>query len=302
MTFRGVTALLALLTLLPVEGALADTAPPTPVPAPAPGPGSEQLVPGVPPGPNQPWSIDTPDQVLPPQVYEPGVEEEAIEPVEAVAGTYDLIEYVPLSEAAAIAQAQVSCTKLTGPYQKQVEQWLKRKKADAKQSSADCLAIRAFQLKHGIKPAIGFAGPVTWVRMQQLSAQKKPNAAGKCPERTYKVACVDLSRQLTWVQKGKKVVFGPVPMRSGRAQYPTRAGWHKVYWKHKNHWSTLYHQPMPYSQFFSGGQAFHAVYGSLYTEIGSMGCVNLRLADARALWGVLKKGDRVFVWGRRPGK
>ena len=27
--------------------------------------------------------------------------------------------------------------------------------------------------------------------------------------------------------------------------------------------------------------AFHAVYGSIYTTVGSWGCVNLRLADAR---------------------
>jgi lipoprotein-anchoring transpeptidase ErfK/SrfK len=137
--------------------------------------------------------------------------------------------------------------------------------------------------------------------MQLIGARKNPNAAGKCPVRSYRVACVDLDRQLTWVQKGKKVVYGPVPMRSGRVGHRTRTGWFKIYWKHKNHWSTLYNSPMPYAQFFSGGQAFHAVYGSIYTTVGSWGCVNLRLADARRLWGVLKTGDHVYVWGRRPG-
>ncbi|UUU24404.1 L,D-transpeptidase family protein [Streptomyces sp. DSM 40750] len=297
MTFRAVVVVLALVAVLPMDGAAADPAPP----APADRPGADHLVPGVPPGPHQPWQIDTPDQLLAPRVYVPDAGEEMIEPRDAAAGTYDLIEYVPLSEAEAVAGAKVTCTRLTGPYQRQVERYLKRK-VDGKQSRADCLAVRAFQIKQRIKPAIGFAGPVTWARMQLLSARKNPNAAGKCPVRTYRVACVDLSRQVTWVQKGKKVVFGPVPMRSGRKQYPTRAGWHKVYWKHKNHWSTLYNTPMPYSQFFSGGQAFHAVYGSIHTEIGSMGCVNLRLADARGLWGVLKEQDRVFVWGKRLGK
>ncbi|BBC35955.1 hypothetical protein SGFS_072490 [Streptomyces graminofaciens] len=290
--FRGVAVVLALTAALPMDAAAADPAPPAPKPR------AEQLVPGVPPGPHQPWQLDTPDQALPPRVYTPSAEEEAREPKDAPPGTYDLIEYVPLSEA--VRGVEVSCTKLTGPYQRQVERWLKLK-VDGKQSRADCLAIRAFQLKYLIKPAIGFAGPVTWAKMRLLSARKNPNAAGKCPVRTYRVACVDLSRQLTWVQKGKKVLFGPAPIRSGRKQYPTRAGWHSVYWKHKNHWSTLYNQPMPYSQFFSGGQAFHAVYGSLDTEIGSMGCVNMRLADARKLWDVLKTKDRVFVWGRRVG-
>ncbi|MEU5886740.1 L,D-transpeptidase family protein [Streptomyces sp. NPDC047461] len=282
---RGVAALLVAATVLPAG--TASAAPPPPAP------GSEaELVPGE----YQPWQIDSPDQALAPQVYEPSAQEDAVEPAQAAPGAYDLVEYVPLADAV----ARVSCTTSRGPYQRQVERWLKLK-VDGKQSKADCKAIRAFQVKQKIKPAIGFAGPVTWSRMQYLSAKKNPNAAKKCPVRTYRVACVDLDRQITWVQKGKKVVFGPVPMRSGRAGYKTRTGWFKVYWKHKNHVSTLYHQPMPYAQFFSGGQAFHAVYGSIFTTVGSMGCVNLRIGDARKLWGVLKKGDRVYSWGRRPG-
>ncbi|MFJ5776687.1 L,D-transpeptidase family protein [Streptomyces sp. NPDC093094] len=198
------------------------------------------------------------------------------------------------------ALAQATCTGRTGPYQRQVERLLKLK-ADGRQSAADCRAVRAYQLKHGIKPAIGFAGPVTWTHLQLRAARRNPNAAGKCPVRAYRVACVDLGRQLTWVQKGRKLALGPVPVRTGRAGYRTRAGWHTVYWRHRNHVSTLYGQPMPYSQFFSGGQAFHAVDGTLFTTVGSRGCVNLRPGDARKLWGVLRKGDRVYVWGRRPG-
>jgi hypothetical protein len=236
--------------------------------------------------------------MLAPKVYTPSAQEDAVEPRDAAPGADALVEYVPLGDAA--AGKAVACTGRTGPHQRQVERWLKLT-VDGKQSASDCRAIRAFQRKHGIKPDSGFAGPVTWAHMRLLSAKKNPNAAGKCPVRTQRVACVDLARQLTWVQKGKAVVFGPVPMRSGRAGYRTRTGWHKVYWKHKNHWSTLYNSPMPYSQFFDGGQAFHAIYGSIYDPNGSWGCVNLRLADARTLWGVLKKGDRVYVWGRRAG-
>lgn len=128
-----------------------------------------------------------------------------------------------------------------------------------------------------------------------------PNAAKKCPVRSYRVACIDLTRQLTWVQKGKKVIYGPVPARTGAAGYRTRVGWHKIFWKHKDHWSSIYDTPMPYSQFFSGGQAFHAVDDDILSGEGSWGCVNLRPDDARKLWDVLKVGDRVYVWGRRPG-
>ncbi|MFD7678128.1 L,D-transpeptidase family protein [Streptomyces sp. NPDC060187] len=241
----------------------------------------------------------------------------------------------------------VVCAAGRGPYQRQVERWL-RLAVDGRQSAADCEAVRAFQARQGIKPANGYAGPVTWARMRLLSARTAPtdtgaegatgdaagpaagavpdpasgSAAGPasgaatggasgpaagivasagCPVRSYRVACVDLKRQLTWVQKGGKTLFGPVAMRSGGAGHRTRTGWFRIYWKHKNHWSSLYNAPMPYAQFFSGGQAFHAVSGSIHTTGGSMGCVNLRLADARKLWSVLKTRDHVYVWGRRPG-
>ncbi|MFG2603799.1 L,D-transpeptidase family protein [Streptomyces sp. NPDC048514] len=306
---RGAAVLLATATALPLTGTAAATAVPAhggaeagvspaaaPWATPAPSAPGSGLVPGVAPRPGQPWQFDTPDQALPPKPYRPSAQEDAVEPRAAAPGTYDLVEYVPLADAV----AKVTCSKQTGPYQRQVERWLKRK-VDGKQSAADCKAVRAFQLQHKIKPAIGFAGPVTWSTMMLISARKNPNAAGKCPVKSYRVACVDLDRQLTWVQKGAKVVFGPVPMRSGRKGLVTRKGWHTVYWRHKNHVSTLYGQPMPYAQFFDGGQAFHAVYGSIYTTVGSYGCVNLKLGDARKLWGVLKKGDHVYVWGRRPG-
>ncbi|MER5889630.1 L,D-transpeptidase [Streptomyces sp. NPDC001941] len=287
-------------------GGLVAAAPPDPRPDPAPAPAlapvlalAEQLVPGVPLTPRPPYPLDTPDQALPPVVHDPGPEDEA-EPPAPPAGVDDLVEYVPAAEAARAREAAASCTRRTGPHQAQVERWLGLK-ADGTQSPADCARIAAFQRSQSIRPAIGFAGPVTWARMRQLTAQRDPNADGRCPVRRTKVACVDLSRQLMWVQQGRKVVYGPVPVRSGRAGFRTRTGWHTVSWRHKNHWSSLYNSPMPYSQFFSGGQAFHGIYASTSTPPGSRGCVNLSHRDARRLWSVLAKGDRVYIWGRRPG-
>ena len=279
---------LAAATLLPVGSASADPVPPDPGP-------QTELVPGVPLTLLPLWQTDTPDQALAPEVYTPSAEEDAVEPQDAPEEADDRVEYVDPID----ALGGVKCSEETGPRQRQVEEWLKLP-VDGEQSAADCRAIRAFQKKHGIKPAIGFAGPVTWATMQLLDAGKNPNAAKKCPVRAYRVACVDLDRQLIWVQDGKDVVYGPVSIRSGREGYETRTGWHAVYWRHKNHVSTLYKSPMPYSQFFSGGQAFHGVYGNIYTPVGSMGCVNLPLEDARKLWRVLKNNDKVYVWGRRP--
>lgn len=205
------------------------------------------------------------------------------------------------SSATAGARPAVVCGGRGGPYQRRVERWL-RLRVDGKQSAADCRAIRAFQRKHGIEPATGTAGPATWARMRTLSAHSAPHTRPLrgCPVRSYRVACVDLTHKRTWVQQRGRILYGPVPMRSGGVRHPTRTGWFRIYWRHRHHWSTLYNSPMPYAQFFSGGQAFHAVRGSIRTVGGSMGCVNLRPADARGLWKVLRKGDHVYVWGRRP--
>lgn len=201
------------------------------------------------------------------------------------------------------AQA-ASCTKSTGPYQKKVEKFLKRP-VDGKQSTADCKATQKFQKAHGITPTIGYAGPLTWRTMNtmldQKAAGKNPNKAKKCPTDKGRVACVDLTRQLSWIQDGKKLKFGPVPVRTGRDGAETRTGASKVYWRDIKHWSTIYKVWMPYSQFFDGGQAFHSVTKSMYNPPGSGGCVNMRPADAKSYWKLLKKGDDVFVYGRKPG-
>ncbi|MEV5615494.1 MULTISPECIES: L,D-transpeptidase family protein [Streptomyces] len=201
------------------------------------------------------------------------------------------------------AQA-ASCTTSAGPYQKQVEKFLKRP-VDGKQSAADCKAIQKFQKAHGITPTIGYAGPLTWRTMNTMNAQKaagkNPNKAGKCPTNKGRIACVDLTRQLSWIQDGKKLKYGPVPVRTGRDGAETRTGARKIYWRNINHWSTIYKVWMPHSQFFDGGQAFHSVTKSMYNPPGSGGCVNMRPADAKAYWNLLKNGDDVYVYGRKPG-
>ncbi|WP_431046081.1 L,D-transpeptidase family protein [Streptomyces sp. P1-3] len=198
---------------------------------------------------------------------------------------------------AAPAKAAPSCTAGTGPYQKQAEKFLGLP-ADGKQSAKDCKAIRAFQTVNGIAPASGYAGPVTWGVMKR---QQSTGDRSSCPTNKGRIACVDLTRQLSWVQDGSKRIYEPIPVRTGRNGYETRTGMHKIYWRHKDHVSSIYDVPMPYSQFFDGGQAFHSISGSVYSQPGSHGCVNMRKADAAAYWKLLRNGDDVFIYGRKPG-
>ncbi|GHA67128.1 L,D-transpeptidase family protein [Streptomyces termitum] len=219
------------------------------------------------------------------------------------AGLTSLLVPVTVVLGAAPAQA-ASCNVTTGPYQKQVEKFLGRP-VDGRQSAADCTAIQKFQRTHGITPTMGYAGPLTWQTMntmlQQKAAGTTPNKAGTCPTNKGRIACVDLTRQLSWIQDGAKLKYGPVPVRTGKDGTETRTGLKKVYWRNINHWSTLYNVSMPYAQFFDGGQAFHSVTKSMWNPPGSAGCVNMRPADAKAYWNLLRNGDEVYVYGRKPG-
>ncbi|MGW2475195.1 L,D-transpeptidase [Streptomyces sp. NPDC001665] len=202
---------------------------------------------------------------------------------------------------AASSGRDTACTASAGPYQRQLEQHLGRP-VDGRQSDADCRAIRSFQTEQGRPHPDGFADLGTYRAMLVAEATPDPNAAGNCPVETGRVTCVDMDRQLLWVQKGKDVVFGPVPIRTGRDAEETRPGRHSIYWRDRDHVSDIYDDaPMPYSQFFDGGQALHGHPGDLYDGGGSAGCVNLTVDDAAKLWDLLALDDVVYVWGVKPG-
>ena len=87
--------------------------------------------------------------------------------------------------------------------------------------------------------------------------------------------------------------------RFGKSSTPTRNGAYKVYWKSRDHDSSLYDSPMPFAMFFSGGQAVH--YSSDFARRGyngaSHGCVNVRDRAAIArLFDLARVGDKVIVY------
>jgi len=81
--------------------------------------------------------------------------------------------------------------------------------------------------------------------------------------------------------------------------YETRVGNSVVYYRDKDHISGLYDSPMPYSQFFDGGQAYHGSSYMLNPFVGhSHGCINMYNEDARQLWRLTsKKRLEVRVYG-----
>jgi len=116
--------------------------------------------------------------------------------------------------------------------------------------------------------------------------------------KTKLIICVDLKqRVLRYVQRG--TVTTVIDIRSGRPGAATRKGMWRVYAKQVHLISTLYHTPMPYSMFFSGGQALH--YSMYFDADGyngaSHGCLNIgSLRQAKWLYGHTPKGTGVLVY------
>lgn len=107
-------------------------------------------------------------------------------------------------------------------------------------------------------------------------------------------ACVDLTNNVSWLQDGGTITYGPVPITSGMPGYRTHPGTFRVYWKDKNHRSSIFNgAPMPNSLFFDRDIAFHQ--GSLTDP--SHGCIHLGSTASQAYWDRLRVGDTVYVWG-----
>ncbi|MBC9820894.1 peptidoglycan-binding protein [Terrabacter sp. MAHUQ-38] len=116
--------------------------------------------------------------------------------------------------------------------------------------------------------------------------------------RTGRVMCVDKrTRTLTWVVDGRPLMV--MWARFGMPGLETREGTFSVFKKYEYVVSNLYFTPMPYSMFFSGGQAVH--YSSNFARLGyataSHGCVNIAdYAQVKALYFKVRIGDKVVVY------
>ncbi|WP_372345914.1 L,D-transpeptidase family protein [Streptomyces sp. KL116D] len=168
-------------------------------------------------------------------------------------------------------------------------------------------AVKGFQGKRGL-PRTGTTDTVTWQRLVRMTHQPTRDelyAAGGQPAAkpdprcmTGRVLCISkTSRTLSWMVDGKRLLTTDV--RFGSQYTPTREGLFHVDFKSRNHVSTIYHTPMPYAMFFSGGQAVH--YSSDFAARGyagaSHGCVNVRdEAKIASLFAQVRTGDKVVVY------
>ncbi|MDJ0464111.1 L,D-transpeptidase family protein [Streptomyces sp. H27-C3] len=169
-------------------------------------------------------------------------------------------------------------------------------------------AVADFQGGRGLA-GTGSTDIVTWQRL--LALTDEPTRSELRPPTTEAVAkpdprCVEgrvlciskNSRTLAWMIDGR--VVSAMDVRLGSQYTPTREGTFKVYWKSRDHVSTLYDTPMPYAMFFSGGQAVH--YSADFAARGyngaSHGCINVRdQGKIASLFSQVRNGDKVVVYG-----
>jgi peptidoglycan hydrolase-like protein with peptidoglycan-binding domain len=173
--------------------------------------------------------------------------------------------------------------------------------------------VLAFQRTYNL-PQSGTVDQRTWTRLRALTYtpgtfDKHRYYAGLRPYmptigsldsrcRTGRVMCVDkATRTLTWVVDGTPLTV--MWARFGMPGLETREGTFSVFKKYEYVVSNLYFTPMPYSMFFSGGQAVH--YSSNFARLGyttaSHGCVNIAdYEQVKSLYFKVRLGDKVVVY------
>jgi peptidoglycan hydrolase-like protein with peptidoglycan-binding domain len=169
-------------------------------------------------------------------------------------------------------------------------------------------SVEGFQRRRGL-PVTGEVDQRTWDRLvgmthaptsaeltNVIAKPKEPGLDARCL--TGRALCISKrTNTLVWVIDGKPQAR--MDVRFGSYETPTREGAFSIGWKSPNHVSTIYHTPMPYAMFFSGGQAVH--YSADFAARGyagaSHGCVNVRdLKAITSLYSQVVVGDKVIVY------
>ena len=145
-------------------------------------------------------------------------------------------------------------------------------------------AVVAFQKKIGVK-ANGVVRSRTWRPLIRKTVRGRDNVPPSCKKGGWH-ACYDRSRHQVNLYHGGTLLNSWL-VRGGGSDTPTTKGKYVVYYRDIDHVSSLYDTPMPYSQFFNGGQALHGSVLMMNPFIGhSHGCVNFWVEDARQLWNL----------------
>ncbi len=144
-------------------------------------------------------------------------------------------------------------------------------------------AVTRYQRREGLT-AFGVANHVTWAHLLRDTIRQRGQIPKICRRAGWH-ACYDRSmHQVVLLKDGS--YRNTWLVRGGSSDHQTRIGTHTVYYRDVDHKSATYDgSPMPYSQFFDGGEALHGsgfMTDPFYDH--SHGCINMYIEDARQLW------------------
>lgn len=153
--------------------------------------------------------------------------------------------------------------------------------------------VKRFQRQLGLQPT-GVVNARTWTPLIRRSVRGQVDVPAACKTGGWH-ACYDRSRHQVNLYHGGKL-YNSWFVRGGSSTTQTRTGDYQVYWRDIDHTSSRFGDaPMPYSQFFDGGQALHGSRLMMDPWVGhSHGCVNFWTEDARQLW-LTTSQRRLFV-------
>ena len=158
--------------------------------------------------------------------------------------------------------------------------------------------VKRFQMRNALAPT-GIVGYRTWRPLIEQSVRGKGAVPSGCRSAGWH-ACYDRWwHQVNLYHDG--VLLNSWLVRGGAASTPTRTGTFRAYYRDIDHVSSTFaNAPMPYAQFFSGGQALHGSRLMMSPYVGhSHGCVNLWTEDAQQLWSLTSTQRlQVHVYGR----
>lgn len=144
-------------------------------------------------------------------------------------------------------------------------------------------AVQRYQRREGLT-AFGRANHVTWAHLLRDTIRQRGQIPKICRRDGWH-ACYDRSmHQVVLLKDG--AYRNTWLVRGGSFDHQTRVGTHTVYYRDVDHKSATYDgSPMPYSQFFDGGEALHGsgfMTDPFYDH--SHGCINMYIEDAQQLW------------------
>ncbi|MEJ7630271.1 MAG: L,D-transpeptidase family protein [Nocardioidaceae bacterium] len=143
-------------------------------------------------------------------------------------------------------------------------------------------AVKTFQQRRHLFPS-GTATGATWRLLLQRTVRNPGGIPATCKTAGWH-ACYDRKFHSVTLWYGGSI-RNTWLVRGGSYTTQTRVGTHQVYYRDIDHVSSLYHAPMPYSQFFDGGEALHGSRLMMDPFVDhSHGCVNFYVEDARQLW------------------